>query len=41
MLSDLSKHEETKRVAEHMGLYGILFATRSRQDAIRFIEGFN
>ena len=40
MLSDLSKHEETKVVGDKMALYGIMFATKSPQQAKQFIEGF-
>ncbi len=41
MLSDLSKHEETRGIGEKMGTFGILFGTKSPADARKFIEGFN
>lgn len=41
MLSDLSKHEQTRGIADKMASYGILFASSDGREARRFIEGFN
>lgn len=41
MLSDLSKHEETKGIGYKMAMFGIMFASKSPQQAKQFIEGFN
>ncbi|MGA2343447.1 MAG: hypothetical protein ABSG29_09670 [Steroidobacteraceae bacterium] len=40
MLCDLDKHEELRGIAEKMGTFGFLIASRSETDARRFIEGF-
>lgn len=39
MLSDLSKHEETRRIGKNLGMLG-MFACTSMREARRFIEGF-
>ncbi len=41
MLSDMEKHPETKGVNPNLAMAGILFHNKSREDARRFIEGFN
>ncbi|MCH7570482.1 MAG: hypothetical protein IH919_07945 [Deltaproteobacteria bacterium] len=42
MLSDLSKHEETRAIGEKLGQLGMLYAmNRDHANARRFIEGFN
>lgn len=40
MLSDLSKHEDFKGIADKLGMLGI-FSASSLVEARRFIEGFN
>ena len=40
MLSDLSKHPETKQIGEATGMIGI-FSSKSLDEASKFIEGFN
>ena len=42
MLSDLSKHEETRGIGEKLGGLGMLTLMNGGiEDARRFIEGFN
>ncbi len=40
MLSDLSKHPETKGVGDKMAMFGILLAAKDKRGASEFIEGF-
>lgn len=42
MLSDLSKHEETKKIGEKMELYAVylMYPGASISDVKHFIEGF-
>jgi hypothetical protein len=42
MLSDLSKHPDTKGIGEMMGIYGIWLLTERKppSEVRRFIEGF-
>lgn len=43
MLSDLTKHSDTKRIGETMAGYGIflLLQKRDSREIRKFIEGFN
>jgi hypothetical protein len=41
MLSDLSKHDETRELGNHMAPLGLLYAiNQDFRDCRRFIEGF-
>jgi len=40
MLSDLSKHPETKGIGDKLGMLGIFAIQNGPQEARRFIEGF-
>jgi len=41
MLSDLSKHPETRDIGNKLGMLGILAIQEGSRAARRFIEGFN
>jgi hypothetical protein len=41
MLSDLSKHPETEKLGEKLGMLGIMYVANHDTDGVRrFIEGF-
>lgn len=41
MLSDLSKHDETRGIGEKLGMLGIFAMQGGSREVRRFIEGFN
>lgn len=41
MLSDLSKHEETRGIGEKLAMLGIMAIRQGPREVRKFIEGFN